>query len=189
MNAEEDDAVTNADAESDNMKEEHSKEPEAEGGKVVGGISEEEMRERVIKLAFGGDTRRFEEFCEVVRAGIPQDTCVVLRGSSVTGVRYDDGAPFDADGPGTSDLDLTLVGVEVLGHYILDGFYIPGIHTKPLSEKDPDIAPELVPLRDRLVAMVKRPVNIQATRDFVMQLRGDLMGQPYLTLIGKVGGE
>jgi general stress protein YciG len=193
---EEDETVTNMDEKGeDRMGEElkedenESKDETREGGKSVGGLSEEEMRERVIRLAFGGDPRRFEEFCEVVRAGIPPDTSVVLRGSSVTGVRYDDGAPFDADGPGTSDLDLTLVGVEVLGHYILDGFYIPGIHTKPLSDKDPDIAPELVPLRDRLVAMVKRPVNIQATRDFVMQLRGDLMGQPYLTLLGKVGGE
>ena len=31
--------------------------------------------------------------------------------------------------------------------------------------------------------MVKRPVNVQATRDFVMYLRGELIGQPYLTLI------
>jgi hypothetical protein len=197
MSAENNEAVTNADAKAvdgkgedlEKEKPEGSNENKGGGGKVVGGMSEEEMRERVIKLAFGGDARRFEEFREVVRAGIPPETSVVLRGSSVTGERYDDGAPFDADGPGTSDLDLTLVGVEVLGHYILDGFYIPGIHTKPLSDKDPDIAPELTPLRDKLVAMVKRPVNIQATRDFVMQLRGDLMGQPYLTLIGEVGGE
>jgi|GEM_PF-323078 len=189
MSAEENVAVTNADAKGGVVKDGQVKDSEAGGGKVVGGVSEDEMRERVIKLAFGGDARRFEEFCRIVRGAIPPDTSVVLRGSAVTGVRYDDGAPFDADGPGTSDLDLTLVGVEVLGHYILDGFYIPGVHTKPLSDKDPDIAPELTPLRDRLVAMVKRPVNIQATRDFVMQLRGDLMGQPYLTLIGKVGGE
>jgi hypothetical protein len=163
-------------------------EDESRAGEDPSSMSEDEMRERVIGLAFGGDARRFEEFCRVVREAIPPETAVVLRGSSVTGVRWDDGAPFDADGPGTSDLDLTLVGTEVLGHYILDGFYIPGIHTKPLSDKDPDIAPELTPLRERLVAMVGRPVNIQATRDFVMQLRGDWMGQPYLTLIGKVGG-
>src|SRR3712207_5608179 len=128
-------------------------------------MSEREMRERVIKLAFGGDESKFEEFCEVVRASIPPETCVVLRGSSVTGERYDDGAPFDADGPGTSDLDLTLVGPEILGEYILDGFYLPGVHTKPLSDKDPDIAPNLVPLREKLMRMVKRPVNIQGTRD------------------------
>jgi hypothetical protein len=150
-------------------------------------MTEQEMRERVVKLAFGGDERRLEEFCDVVREAIPEGTAVVLRGSSVTGERYDDGAPFDADGPGTSDLDLTFVGAEILGEYILDGFYLPGVHTKPLSEKDPDIAPNLVPLRERLVAMVGRPVNIQATRDIWMRLRGEWLGQPYLTLIGKVG--
>jgi predicted nucleotidyltransferase len=150
-------------------------------------LSEAEMRERVIRLAFGGDESRFQEFCEVVRRAIPEETSVVLRGSAVTGKRWKDGTPFDGDGPGTSDLDLTLVGNEILGEYILDGFYVPGIHTKPLSDKDPDIAPNLVPLREKLVEMVKRPVNIQATRDIVMQLRGDWMGQPYLTLIGKIG--
>src|SRR5205085_5664856 len=160
MSAEENESVTNANANGEGSKDEGEKSAAGEGVKVVGGMSEDEMRERVIRLAFGGDPRRFEEFREVVRAAIPPETCVVLRGSAVTGVRYDDGAPFDADGPGTSDLDLTLVGTEVLGHYILDGFYIPGVHTKPLSDKDPDIAPELVPLRDRLVAMVNRPVNI-----------------------------
>jgi hypothetical protein len=158
-------------------------EDEREDGK----LSEEEMRERVIRLAFGGDERLFGEFCEIVREAIPDGTKVVLRGSAVTGKRWDDGAPFDADGPGTSDLDLTLVGSEVLGLYILDGFYLPGVHTKPLSDKDPDIAPDLIPLRDRLMAMVKRPVNIQATRDFVMHMRENWFGQPYLTLIGEVG--
>ena len=37
------------------------------------------------------------------------------------------------------------------------------------------------------MAMVGRPVNIQVTRDIVMFLRGDLLGQPYLTLIEKAG--
>jgi len=153
--------------------------------KQVGGMSEEEMRERVIRLAFGGDPRRFQEFCDVLRAELPECTGAVLRGSAVTGVRYDDGAPFDADGPGTSDLDLTLLGDEAIKLYILDGFYVPKIHSKPLSDKDPDIAPDLIPLREKLQRMVGRPVNIQATRDFVMYLRGDLIGQPYLTLIEK----
>lgn len=158
-------------------------------GREEGKMSEEEMRERVIRLAFGGDPRRLEEFCEVVRGALPENTAVVLRGSAVTGERWADGAPFDADGPGTSDLDLTLVGDEVLGLYILDGFYLPGVHTKPLSDKDPDIAPDLVPLRERLQAMVKRPVNIQATRDFLMSIRESWFGQPYLTLIGKTETE
>src|SRR5688500_19529577 len=126
-------------------------------------MSEAEMRERVVKLAFGGDERQLEEFCDIVRGAIPEGTTVVLRGSSGTGERYDDGAPFDADGPGTSDLDLTLVGDEILSYYsILDGFYLPAVHTKPLSDKDPDIAPGLVKLRDKLMSLVNRPVNIQA---------------------------
>jgi hypothetical protein len=147
--------------------------------------SEEEMRECVIRLAFGNDARRFEEFCELVRGAVPGNTSAVLRGSAVTGVRWNDGEPFDADGPGTSDLDLTLVGTDALGLFILDGCFVPGIHSKPLSDKDPDIAPDLVPLRAALMSMVGRPVNIQATRDFVMFVRGQLLGQPYLTLFGK----
>ena len=148
-------------------------------------FSEEEMRQRVIELAFQGDAKRLEEFCEVLQKELPTGTCAVLRGSSVTGVRYDDGAPFDADGPGTSDLDLTLVGDQVHSFFILDGYYFPKVHSKPLSDKDPDIAPDLVPLRNRLMKMVGRPVNIQATRDFVMYVRENLFGQPYLTLIKK----
>jgi hypothetical protein len=150
-------------------------------------MSEGEMRERVIELAFGNDPRRFEEFCETIRKGVPPGTSAVLRGSAITGERWKDGAPFDADGPGTSDLDLTLVGSDILGLYILDGFYLPGVHTKPLSDKDPDIAPDLIPLRHKLQNMVKRPVNIQATRDFVMHMRENWFGQPYLTLFGTVG--
>lgn len=148
-------------------------------------LTDEEMRQRVIELAFGGDPQRFQEFCDKVREELPEGTGAVLRGSSITGVRWEDGAPFDADGPGTSDLDLTLIGDKVISLYILDGFYVPMIHSKPLSDKDPDIAPDLMPLREKLQQMVKRPVNIQATRDFVMFLRGDVMGQPYLTLIEK----
>jgi hypothetical protein len=152
------------------------------------GPSNEEMRERVIRLVFDGDAGRLDEFCRMVESHLPAGTSVVLRGSAVTGERWDDGAPFDADGPGTSDLDLTLVGDEAINLYNAEGFYVPLIHSKPLSDKDPDIAPLLVPLREKLQKMVRRPVNIQATRDFVMYLRGDLIGQPYLTLIGTVEG-
>ncbi len=153
---------------------------------VRAGLSEQEMRENVIRLAFGGDRQRYDQFLEVLQQAIPDNTAAVMRGSSITGVRWEDGSPFDADGPGTSDLDLTLVGGDIIGCYKLDGFYIPGVHSKPLSEKDPDIAPELIPLRTRLIDMVRRPVNIQATRDFIMYVREHLMGQPYLTLCGKL---
>ena len=151
--------------------------------------TEAEKRETVIQLAFAGSPDRYDEFCREVRDAIPEGTGVVLRGSAVTGIRWKDGAPFDADGPGTSDLDLTLVGDEVVGLFKVTGFFVPGVHSRPLSDEDPDIAPSLVPLREKLMAMVRRPVNIQATRDFVMYLRGELIGQPYHTLIGKPDSE
>ena len=154
-------------------------------GAVQGGLTEREKRDNVVRLAFDNREEQFERFCGMIRQAIPPDTGVVLRGSAVTGQRWNDGAPFDADGPGTSDLDLTLVGEEVLGLFKLTGFFVPGIHSRPVSEEDPDIAPDLIPLRQSLMQLVGRPVNILATRDFVMYLRGDLLGQPYLTLIEK----
>jgi hypothetical protein len=150
-----------------------------------GELLEGEKRENVIRLAFGGRRDRFEEFCRVVREAIPEGTGVVLRGSAVTGRRWSDGAAFDSEGRGTSDLDLTLVGDQALGLFKTTGFFIPGVHSRPLSEQDPDIAPALVPLRQTLMAMTGRPVNIQATRDVVMYFRGELLGQPYLTLVPK----
>jgi hypothetical protein len=148
-------------------------------------LTETEKRETVIQLAFGGSRERYDEFCRCVRDAIPEGTGVVLRGSAVTGKRWKDGAPFDADGPGTSDLDLTLVGDDVIRLFKVTGFFVPGVHSRPLSDDDPEIAPDLIPLREKLMSMVHRPVNIQATRDFVMYLRGELIGQPYHTLIEK----
>jgi hypothetical protein len=149
-------------------------------------LTEGEKRANVVRLVFDGDRSRFRQFCDVIRDAIPEGVGAVLRGSAVTGMRWKDGAPFDADGPGTSDLDLTLVGGDALAMFRLDGFFIPGLHSRPLSdEEDPAIAPELVSLRQKLMAMVGRPVNIQATGDLVMFLRGDLLGQPYLTLVAR----
>lgn len=148
-----------------------------------GDLTDAERRANVMRLAFGGDEDRFNEFVRVVRQEIPPGTGVVLRGSAVTGKRFKDGAPFDADGPGTSDLDLTLVGDEAIGLFTVTGFFVPGVHSRPLSDEDPGIAPELVPLRETLMAMTGRPVNIQATRKAAMRFRGDTLGQPYVTLI------
>ena len=152
-------------------------------------LTEAEKRANVIRLAFDNDPAKLDAFVNEIRRAIPENTGVVLRGSAVTGCRWKDGAPFDADGPGTSDLDLTLVGHRVLDFFKITGYFVPGVHSRPLSDEDPDIAPGLVPLRDRLMSMVHRPVNVQGTRDFVMYLRGELIGQPYLTLIEKSDGD
>jgi hypothetical protein len=146
-------------------------------------LTEEEKRANLLRYAFGGSAERLEEFLRVIRQEIPPGTGVVVRGSAITGRRWNDGAPFDADGPGTSDLDLTLVGDQVIGLFTITGFFVPGLHSRPLSDDDPGIAPDLIPLRETLMAMTGRPVNVQASRELVMQLRGDILGQPYLTLI------
>jgi hypothetical protein len=150
-----------------------------------GGLTDEEKRANVLRLAFGGDPERLEQFCRVIREEIPDGTGVVLRGSAVTGHRWKDGAPFDSEGPGTSDLDLTLVGDDAVALFKPSGFFVPGIHSRPLSDDDPDIAPSLIPLREALMVMTGRPVNIQASREVVIQFRGGLLDQPYLTLIEK----
>lgn len=153
------------------------------GVQLQGGLTEAQKRDNVIRFAFGGSDERFEEFCRVIREEIPEGTGVILRGSAVTGIRWKDRAPFDADGPGTSDLDLTLVGDKAIGLFKVNGFFVPGVHSRPLSDEDPDIAPDLIPLRETLMAMTGRAVNIQASRDVVVQFRGGLLDQPYMTLV------
>jgi hypothetical protein len=152
-------------------------------GKDPKEMSEEELRARIVKLGFGGDGQRFESFCETLREGLPGGTGVALRGSVVTSERWEDGAPFDADGQGTSDLDVTLIGSKVMEYWLEDAFYIPGLHTKPLGDKDPLIAPGLNPLRESLQKLARRPVNFQATSNLVLFTRDVLLSQPYFTLI------
>ena len=156
---------------------------------VPTGLSATEMRSNLVRLAFGGDESKLQYFCAVLEQALPIDTAGVMRGSAVTGIRWEDGSPFDALGPGTSDLDLTLVGGEVVDWFDPAAFYIPGVHSMPLCDDNPDVAPRLVALRNQLTALVGRPVNIQATKDWIMFLRERVMGQPYLTLIGKLEEE
>ena len=142
-----------------------------------------EVRARIVRLAFENDEELLEAFCEKLRAGLPPGTGVALRGSVITDERYKDAKPFDADGKGTSDLDITLIGNEVMQHWSKEAFYIPKLHTKPRGDNDPDAAPALNRLRTELQKMVKRPVNFQATANIVLFTRDVLFNQPYFTLI------
>lgn len=150
-------------------------------------LTDEQKLANAIRLAFDGDTARFEEFCRVLALSIPEKTAAVLGGSSITGHNYHSGEPFDSEGPMTSDLDITLVGDEVISLFKLEGFWVPGIHSHPVKDGDEEIAPALKPLRRQLQEITRgRPVTIQATRDFYVWVRENWLGQPYLTLVGRV---
>ena len=151
--------------------------------KDAAAMSEEELEQQVTQLAFDGDPLRYREFRAKLLAGLPEGTGVALRGSVVTNQRYEDGEPFDAKGRGTSDLDVTLVGEEVMKLWDSDAFYIPALHTKPLGDKDPNIAPALNPLREELQKLAGRPVNFQATANLILFARDMLFGESYLTII------
>lgn len=146
-------------------------------------MNESEVRSRIVTLAFGGDERLFIAFYRKLQQGLPEGTGIVLRGSAVTNQRHEDGTPFDSQGIGTSDLDVTVVGRKVMEMWDSSAFYIPGLHTKPLCDKDPDIAPNLNPLRESLQKMVGRPVNMQATSSLVLYGRDVLFGEPYFVVV------
>lgn len=146
-------------------------------------LSDDELRERIVRLGFGGDRGRYDTFVGALREALPVDVTVVVRGSVVIDARWEDGAPFDADGPGTSDLDLTLVGGDVLKLWSDDAFYIPKLHTAPLNDDTPDACPPLVPLRRALCRIAGRAVNMQATASWLQYARDVLMDQPYFKLI------
>jgi len=151
--------------------------------KNVNKMSEEEIFERVTRLAFDGDPLRFREFLKKLESGIPAGTGIALRGSVVTNERWEDGKPFDAGGRGTSDLDVTLIGAKVMEYWDKDAFYIPGLHTKPLCDEDPGIAPGLNTLREELQELADRPVNFQATSNLILFARDVLFNEPYFMLI------
>jgi hypothetical protein len=145
--------------------------------------SQDTIRERVVRLAFGGDPGRLDEFVRVLHEATPAGVEVILRGSAVTGHKWMSDEPFDADGPGTSDLDVTFVGGGMVT--LFREFHIPEIHSVPFGDAHPFAAPALAALRKRLCAMVGRPVNIQATTSFVQFVRDVVMDQPYLVLLKK----
>lgn len=146
-------------------------------------MSDEQVEQRIVRLAFDGDALRYREFCAKLKAGLPEGTGFALRGSVVTNKRWEDGEPFDAEGRGTSDLDVTLVGDKVMEYWNEDAFYIPLLHTKPLCDEDPEIAPALNSLREELQKLARRPVNFQATANLILYARDVLFDEPYYTVI------
>jgi hypothetical protein len=146
-------------------------------------LSVEQLEERIARLAFDGDALRYREFLAKLKAGLPEGTGIALRGSVVTIKRWADGKPFDTEGRGTSDLDVTLVGNKVMEFWNEAAFYIPLLHTKPLCDEDPEIAPALNPLREELQKLAGRPVNFQATSNLILYARDVLFSEPYCMVV------
>jgi len=146
-------------------------------------MTSDQIEERIIRLAFDGDALRYKEFLAKLKSGLTGGTSVALRGSVVTNKRYEDGTPFDSGGRGTSDLDVTLIGAKVMEFWNEDAYYIPALHTKPLCDEDPGIAPALNPLREELQKLAGRPVNFQATANIILYSRDVLFNEPYCTVI------
>lgn len=170
---------------STDAREESGREPPTSDLAVSSDASEGQdvIRERVMRLAFDNDPERYHEFVQAIADATPGGVEVILRGSAVTGHKWMSSEPFDADGLGTSDLDVTFVGGGMVT--LFREFHIPGIHSVPLSEAHPFASPMLGTLRKRLCAMAGRPVNLQATTSLVQFVRDVVMDQPYLVLLKK----
>jgi hypothetical protein len=149
------------------------------------GSDEPALLAGAIDRAFGGDLDRFARFMAALQSGIPAGTRVVLRGSAVQGHSYKTGEPFDRKGPGTSDLDVVLLGDEAMAAWAAEAFYLPGVNTLPLYDEARDIAtPELEAARVAAQEAAGRPVALQAMARWFLDVRSGLQGTPYIVLGG-----
>jgi hypothetical protein len=138
-----------------------------------------------VARAFDGDLDRFGRFMSALQGGVPPGTRLILRGSAVQGESYRTGEPFDARGPGTSDLDIVLLGEEAMASWEPEAFYLPGVNTQPLDDAASDIAdPRLERARREAQAAAGRPVSLQAMARWFLDLRSGLQGTPYVVLGG-----
>jgi hypothetical protein len=137
-----------------------------------------------LERGFGGDAARLRRFVSTLRDALPAGTTIALRGSTIAGQSYKTGEPFDAEGPGTSDLDVVVVGEPVLGLWVPEAQLLGGINTLPLSDDARWVAPSLDRARRRAQAVARRPVSIQAMAGWFLDLRTLVQGQPYVVLDG-----
>lgn len=142
----------------------------------------EELANGTISRGFDGDADRLRRFASVLGSALPEGTVLALRGSAVAGRSFQTGAPFDALGRGTSDLDIVVVGDAVRELFADEALLLGGINTLPASDDMPWVAPELETARRHAQALVRRPVSIQAMAGWFLELRAKVQGQPYVIL-------
>jgi hypothetical protein len=141
-----------------------------------------ELLPGTVDRAFGGDPAMLGRFVLTLMTALPVGTKLYLRGSAVMGESYVSHEPFDADGPGSSDLDVVVCGSEVMALFADDGFYLPGINSRPLCDADREVAPSLDGARSRAQALAGRPVSIQAMAEFFLDARSVAQDTPFLPL-------
>jgi hypothetical protein len=143
-----------------------------------------ELLEELVARAFGDDWDRYAAFVATLRFALPADSRIVVRGSAVQGESYKSGEPFDSRGPGTSDLDLVLLGDSAMALWLPEAFYLPNVNTLPLDDDAPWVAPALEPTRSAAQDLARRPVAIHAMAPWFLELRSALQGTPYLLMDG-----
>lgn len=135
-----------------------------------------------LERAFLGDPAILESFVDLLRRALPDGTTIILRGSAIAGHSYETDAPFDADGPGTSDLDVVVVGEGVVDLWNDDARLLGGVNTLPLCNSAPCATPALDRARRDAQKLVRRPVSIQGMAKWFLDLRGVVQGTPYAVL-------
>lgn len=135
-----------------------------------------------VDRAFDGDIAKLGRFVATLMPALPAGTKLYLRGSAVQGESYVSHEPFDAGGPGSSDLDVVVCGSEVMALFSDDGFYLPGVNSRPLCDASRDVAPFLDEVRSRAQELAGRPVSIQAMAELFLDVRSVAQGTPFLPL-------
>ena len=135
-----------------------------------------------VQRAFDGDAGRFGRFVATLQAALPEGTKIAWRGSAIQGHSYKTKEPFDVRGPGTSDLDLVLIGDDAMSEWLPEAFYLPGVNSMPLWDEARWVAPRLDPPRGDAQELAGRPVALQSMAQWFLDLRSGLQGTPYVIL-------
>ena len=135
-----------------------------------------------IARGFGGEPATLARVVTLLREALPPDATIALRGSAVMGRSYLDGTPFDVHGPGTSDLDLVVLGDAAVDLWVPEARLLGGINTLPLGDDAPWVAPGLDGPRRAAQGLAGRPLNIQAMARWFLDLRALVQAQRYVVL-------
>lgn len=139
--------------------------PAGLGGRVLAAV--EDPTPRKVPLGFRG-TGHYEKFKSTLEHGLQKtrypNTVPIMQGSSVTGVKYTTGEPFDVGRK--SDFDVALAGDAIFGAAAAAKVKVrgDGIRTAPLNRRAVARL-GLRPLQRELMAISKREVKFMVYRD------------------------